>query len=441
MNSKSRLKQKNRVLLTVLSAFMVLGTVVKSSSAQGACTDDDNTIRMNYSLYAEDFNNGSYHTALPYLRWILRCKPGYGTAGDRNFRRAVTTYEEIGLASDDSAVTRTYLDSALYIFDIVVPTLQDIGRDVDEYKWLFDKARFIQNHADLLEDIQSDVGPLYLEAFELDQSRLQWYYLNYIITDFVQKDMKSDAVEFMDRVEDYRSEDVEIVSGLDAWRGNLFTSPEERMTFVEGQLEKDPSNLDLIHELFELYQSEGLRDKVYELSPRLMQLEPTSRTYRQIAKMRLDDGDTVEAISLFQQSLDMEGGEEAAKEVHYNIGIAHQQEGRLSRARTSYRRALREDSNYGQVIIAIGDLYVSSVQECGSFEREDKAVYWLAADYFERAAARDQTVRPQARQRLTSIRQYYPTAEEKFFKNWTTGDAYTINYGCYTWVNESTRVR
>jgi hypothetical protein len=82
------------------------------------------------------------------------------------------------------------------------------------------------------------------------------------------------------------------------------------------------------------------------------------------------------------------------------------------------------------------------VQGCAAFEREDRAVYWLAADYYDRAAARGSAAEAaQARSRLAQIQRYMPTAEEKFFKGWTAGDPYTIDYGCYTWIGESTRVR
>ena len=190
--------------------------------------------------------------------------------------------------------------------------------------------------------------------------------------------------------------------------------------------------MDLLAELFELYMEEDMRDQVYELAPRMMEADPSARTFRLIGKMRLEDGQSEEAIDLYQRSLEMEGGADAAREVYYNIGIAHQQEGRLSRARTAFRQALEADPDYGSAIMAIGDLLTSAVQGCGSFEREDRAVYWLAADYYERAASRDEMIAPQARQRLQGIRRFMPTAEDKFFKGWNAGDSYTVNYGCYT---------
>ena len=179
------------------------------------------------------------------------------------------------------------------------------------------------------------------------------------------------------------------------------------------------------------------------LADQVMNDNPNGRLYRTVAKMRLDDGDTEEAIRLYEESLEMEGGPEAAREVYFNIGIAHQQEGRLASARSQFRKSMEADPTYVQALIAIGDLYVTAVQGCGSFEREDRAVYWLAADYFDRAASRTDNdgIRNQARQRSSNIKRFFPTAEDKFFKNWNPGDRFTIDYGCYTWIGESTAVR
>ncbi|GMQ80872.1 MAG: hypothetical protein BMS9Abin05_0301 [Rhodothermia bacterium] len=429
------------ILSLVFGTFLMSGIAAGPVRAQNPCEADDNTIRMNYSLYAEYWRNKSFDSSLPYLRWILKCAPGFPSGSDRNYRRAVDVYEGIGMASEDPDVRRTYLDSALYIHDVAVPNLQDAGIKADPFKWMFNKGRFMQSHAEALEDIQHEVGGVYRQAFEIDASRLEPYYINFIISDLVLRDHKTDAIEFMDVAEEAYKGNSEYSDMIKEWRGRLFTSPEERIEFLRSQLEDDPDNVELVSNLFNLYIDEEMRDMVYDLAPRLMELDPTARTFRLVAKMRLDDGDTDGAIKLYNQSLEIDGGQDAAREVYFNIGIAHQQEGRLSRARTSYRQALRVDNDFGEALMAIGDLYVASVQACGSFEREDRAVYWLAADYFERARRLDDRVSAQVRSRISTISQLFPTAEDKFFKNWTPGDSYRIDYGCYTWIGETTRVR
>ena len=431
-----------------LFSLMLLGTAwalmasVNSAFAQvGECNEDD--IPMNYSLYAEDFKNGSYDTALPYLRWILRCAPAYPTKSDRNFKRTVELFEGMAMASEDAAVRRSLLDSALVYYEKSSAAMTEADISFELYEWTFNKGRFIQSHAEEMPDLQGTVGSVYMDAYNIDHTQLQNYYINFIIYDMVSKDNKSDAVDFMDRVEADFAGNAEVMSTIESWRGQLFTSPGERISFLEGKVEKNPEDSDLKAELLQLYMDEKMRDRAYVLAESVLQSNPTPRLYRTVAKMRLDDGDTEEAIDLYKRSLDMPGGADAAKEVYFNLGIAHQQEGRLANARTQFNQSLKADAAYVQALIAIGDLYVTAVQGCGSFEREDRAVYWLAADYFERAAAATNmdALKNQARQRVNNIRKFFPTAEDKFFKNWNPGDRYTIDYGCYTWIGESTTVR
>jgi len=433
-----------KVVIMLLAALVLFsGNLLSPVSAQAACTAevDENSMRMNYTLYAEYWRNENWSDSIPYLRWILSCAPGFPSNSDRNFRRAVDVYEGIAMMPENAEVRRTYLDSALYIFDNAVTSLKDAGIDANQYNWYFNKGRFLQKHGEYLDDIQDDVGPLYRKAYDLKTVEMDPYYINYIILDYVRKDLKTDAIDFMEDVQTRMADNEQIEPMLDDWRGRLFTSPDERIAFLEEQLVDDPENIELVSELFELYQDEEMRDKVYELAPRLMELDPSASTYRLMAKMRLDDGDADAAIELYTESLEMPDGKSAAREVHYNIGVAEQELERYSRARSSYRRALNQDANYGPALIAIGDLYQTAVQGCGEFEREDRAVYWLATDYFDRAAARDPNVAIQARQRATSLRALYPTAEDKFFKDWKTGDKYTVDYGCYTWIGETTTVR
>lgn len=428
-------------VIAVLTTVVVLSGFAKTVQAQSECVEDD--IPMNYSLYYEDYRNGGWDTSIPYLRWIIKCAPGFPSNNDRNYRRLVEVYEGLAMDAEDADMRRVYLDSALYIHDIAPSALQDAGIEAEPFNWIFNKGRFIQKNFEHLEDLQPSVGSIYLDAYNLDPSKMQHYYINVIIVDFVTRDEKSDALAFMDRVEVDHAANADIMTTLETWRGQLFTSPDERIGFLEDQIQKKPDEPALKAELLDLYMIEGIRDKAYELAEQVMNASPTPRLYRTVAKMRLDDGDTAEAIRLYEASLTMEGGADAAKEVYFNIGIGHQQEGRLASARAQFRRAINADPTYVQALIAIGDLYQTSVQGCGSFEREDRAVYWLAADYFDRAASRadTDTYRNQARQRASDIRRFFPTAEDKFFKNWTAGDRYTIDYGCYTWVGETTTVR
>ena len=430
------------VFIVALLFVLVLGAPFSSipTLAQGACNEED--VQKNYSLYAEDFKNKSYKSALPYLKWMLKCAPSFGTRTDRNFRRLVVVYEGIAIAEDDPELRRTYLDSALTVYDTAPADIKKAGIELDTFKWTFNKGYFIQSHPEDLADVQHLVGPIYLEAYHLDPLRMEPYFVNYIINDLVERGEYEEALRFMDDVE---TKDIDMADELEAWRNKLITNPEDRIAFLEKQLEKKPDGIEVMEELIELYNELGMRDEAVVMAKSILEKKPDAPLYRLLGSMRLEDGFEDEAIEYFLQSLVLDNKPEASKFVYYQIAVAHQQVGRYAEARDYYQRALAITPDYGEALIALGNLVSAIVLECGTgtLDRKDKAVYWLAADYFDRAVAHASSpeLRRQAQKYRSQIEPYFPTIEEKFYMHWETGNPYVIDYGCYAWVNDTTTIR
>ncbi len=428
--------------ILVLLLFVGAGLLAPTRAyAQAPNEPDQQQKAMYYSLYYEDFKNENYESSLENLRWILKNAPGFPRNNDRNFERAVKVFREIAVKQTDPAKKQAYFDSALVIFDTAVSRLKDAEAEVSEYDWIFAKGKFIQENAEHLPNLQPQVGDLYRQAFDMDPTKMQAYYVNYIVADFAKKDDKQSAVDFLETVESTFPGEEEFVTLVANWRNSLFTSPDERYEFVSNQLEKNPDDCDLVLEKLELAMDLGYRDDVYELSEQVLGCEQSARTFRIIGKMKLDDGEAEEAFALFERALEQTGGTENAREIYYNMGIAQQQLGRLSRARTFFRQALQADASYGPALMAIGDLYVTAIANCGSFEREDRAVYWLVTDYYDRARSVDPTIASAAQRKSKQYRAYYPDQEALFFKGWQPGQRYMVNYGCYSWIGEATTVK
>lgn len=434
MNNRS---QHARTLLSfALLLGLFIGIPAQTALAQAEQdVPSEQEIATHYSLYYEDFKNANYQSALPNLKWILENAPGFPRDDDRNFRRAIDAYES--LAENDPS----YLDSALVVFEEAVPRLEEAGIDADEQTWLINKGRFIQTHSAHFPNSQELISEAYMQAYELAPENIGAYYINYLVSDINSRGDREATLGFMERVEETHGDDAEVVDYIARVRDSLFRTPEERIAFLETQLERNPEDVDVISELFDLYLRTGARAQATQLSERLLQAQPTARTYELIARMRLEDGETSEAIQLYERALEMAESNERRRDIYYNMGVAQQQEGRLSSARTQFRRALEIDPSFGNALMAIGDLYVTQVANCGSFERDDRAVYWLAVDYYERAAQADPSIASQARQKARSYTSSFPTAEDIFYKGWEVGSRININYGCYSWIGESTTVR
>ncbi len=422
-------------MLTVL----VAGSVLLPPPAKAQQNRPPDSVLVQYSLFYEYYKNKDYESALPYLKWLLKNAPTF--RGERNWKRAIKVYEGLAQRTEDPETRRAYLDTALMIFDQAVSTLKNAGVQVDEFEWTLDKGRFIQAHQEDLPDLQDQVLDLYMKAFEMDPERLDGYYARYIVAELVRRGEKEKAVEFMDKAEPYFKDDPETLAYFDQVRNTLFTTPEERMEFLEKQLQKEPDNIAIVRELLSIYRQLGLTDKVKQMAERLTEMQPSAETYMLLAQIARENGEYKQALDYYNKALKLAQDPKLKRDIYYSMAQIYLEEGQLQRARAYARQALRIDPKFGPAYILIGDIYVTAVQQVGAYDRKDRAVFWLALDYYEKAREVDPSVAAQANHKIRTYRKYLPSTEDLFFMGLKPGDPYKIDYEPYAWINETTRVR
>jgi tetratricopeptide (TPR) repeat protein len=397
-------------------------------------------VKVNYSLAAENFKNEDYEAALPYLRWLLENAPTVYN-GERIHRRAVRTYAELSQATEDEGLHDTYLDSALIILRTAPTTLQDAGSSFNAARWELDYGNFVERYGNQIDDLEEEPVTHWVSAYKLDPAGLDPYYVRKIVEEYVRLDMVSEAADFMDDAEQHYAANAELMQYFDDKRNELFKSPEERIAFLEGELAERPEDVDLVRELFGIYGAMSMAANQEEMGARLLALDPSTDTYVELADLKAENADYDAALELYSQALELAGEDsELKRDLEFKMAKTNYDMGRLQRARTHARRALSHDSSFGEAYFLIGDVLVKAVQD-SEFEREDRAVYWLAMDYWERAAAVDADMRSRATRKVRQYTQYMPTKEDKFFQGWDEGDEYTIDYGRYDWVGETTHIR
>ncbi len=419
----------------IFSGLLISCLFVTSARAQEIPTE----VAVNYSLAAENFKNGDYEAALPYLRWLLKNAPTLYN-GERIHRRAVKTYEQLAGATDSTELKIAYLDTALYLLDTTVAKLQDANSEIDVAQWELDHGNFLIAHRGEMPDLKEEAVDYFVKAYNLNPAETDPYYIRLIVQEYARLGMKQEAVDFMDDAEQHFQGNQELLAFFDQVRNQLFKSPEERIAFLESQRLKDSTNVDITRELWDLYRAMDMSEEARAMGDRVLKLDPTSKTYRAVAKTSQENGDYKTALRLYQKALDLASDESAKRDIEYEMAFIYYDTGDLQSARTHARRALSHDPNFGNAYLLIGDVLAKAVQE-SAFEREDKAVYWLALDYYERAASVDHSVAREASNRIKRYSQYLPTKEEKFFKGWKEGAPYKIDYGRYAWIDESTHVR
>ncbi len=421
--------------------LLALAPVAATAQTEEGGSPERQEIAMHYSLYYENFKNENYEAALPDLRWILENAPAFPQGDDRNYERAVKAYGALAKQAQDEAAKQAYLDTALVLIEEAVSVLEAAGAEVDPYAWTLKKGRFLQMHQNALPEMEDEMLAAYRTAYEMAPQDIDPYYLDLILRAYVTADKKEEAVAFMDQLKQQRGDEEEVSALLAKWGARVFTEPAERITYLEGIVADNPEDVEAMTDLFQLYMQQNMRDEASQLAEQLLAQNPSPSILLTVAEMQLEDGQAQQAFELYQQAI-AASDEPASAEVFYNMGLALQRMGQLSRARTHFRKAIDADPQFGRAYLAIGDLYASAVAQCGSqLEWTDRAVYWAAVDMYQQAKAADPSIASVANQKISTYRQYFPTQETLFFGDIQEGQSYTIDYGCYAWIGETTTVR
>lgn len=407
----------------------------------------DQQAPMHYSLYYENFKNDEFERAKSDLNWLMENAPGFPKGDDRNFRRQYQLYEGLAANAQSDEKRLAYLDTAATLLASAPQRMEEQGIEYEEYSWEIRKGRFLQEHQDALPELTTDelhdYPTHYRRAFELAPQEVDPYYIRQGLRGYLEMNEQEEGLTFLSEVESKRGDDEEVQQILSSVRQQIFSkNPQARITHLEQQLEAHPDSVELMDALFNAYVDQGNVSRASEIAPRLMETNPPAETVREIAELRLDDGRPREALEAYDRAA--EQGAELQAQDYFNRGQAYEQLNNFAQARQEYRQAINLQEDFGEAYVAIGDLYTQAVNECSGsqLERDDKAVYWVAVDKYRQAIQVDSSVESVAESKIQSYRKVFPTQEDIFYReSWQEGEPVTIDFGCYSWINESTTVR
>jgi tetratricopeptide (TPR) repeat protein len=405
-----------------------------------------------YSIFYENYRSGNYDMALQFGRWMMEAKPKELKGMNRfsletQFDRMRKVYTEIAKQQEDPQMKAAYLDTAEAIFDEVFETFSE--DEIDYLEWQHKKGTFYQENSEHIENGLDKAFEQYEKVFEMDPERFSTlgdgYYAQILLSYYVSNNEKQMALDAIDKIEPHA--DDKLKSVINDARDELFDSPEERIDFLESQLADAPENQDLIDELADLYERVGDREKAIQMTEKLYNINPNFENTRQLAEIAKNDAKYDIALRYLKEALDKAPDDNARKRIALEIAETYQNTGNLQNARRFARRASQIDPNWGEPYMRISLIYAAAVSNCTrgrKIERDDRTVYWLVLDYLDRARSVDSSVASRVNQQYKSYQNVMPQAEDKFFKGWETGDTFKIDGSigeCYSWINETTKVR
>lgn len=405
-----------------------------------------------YSIFLENYKNESYDTAIKYGRWIWKNMPeqlkGYNKFDlERNLDRLIKSYGGAAENASDPAVKEAYVDTALMIFDKVFENYSE--EQIDYYNWYLRKGRFYQTHADNINNASEKAGEEYQEAFELKPEAFtnlgDGYYVRVMLQSLISSGEKDLALSIIDEAEPYA--EPELIDYFNEARNDLFENPEERITFLEGRLEEEPENTEILKQLRDIYEDQGMNDKLMEVNEKLYEINPSLENTQTLAEAALSNAEYDRAIRYLKEAIDKSDDNAQKAELALEISNAYENKEELQSARQFARQALKFNPDSGRPLVQIADIYAQAVNNCTSgrkMTREDKVVYWLVLDYLDKARSTDSSVANDVDRKYQAYEPVTPTTEEKFFKGWEEGDNLEVDESidqCYSWISETTTVR
>jgi tetratricopeptide (TPR) repeat protein len=391
--------------------------------------------------------------ALDYGRWMLFAKPkkieGYSQFDlERNLDRLITIYTEVGNKQEDPTVRSTYLDSALHVFDVAFETFGD-EKEFDNFDWQLKKARFYQQNKDHISNAMSKAIDLYMELYKQNPERFtkrgEGYYVQVVLQQLISNGEKDQALSLIKKTEPYASE--KLLSYYDSVRGRLFDTPQQRIDFLKSQIESEPKNVKLLDELLQIYEEQEMYAEAKDIAERLYKLESNFDNAIRLAEIAMNNANYPKAITYLKEAMGKTDENSKLKRVAIDLAESYLNENQLQQAREWARKASNYDEDWGKPYLFISNIYARSVSNCTSdreMDRQDKVVYWLVLDYLDKARQVDETTTSTVEQRYKSYEPVTPTQEEKFFKNWKTGEEIKVGanlHKCYGWINETTTIR
>ncbi|MDZ7692414.1 MAG: hypothetical protein U5K69_14980 [Balneolaceae bacterium] len=347
-----------------------------------------------YSIYYENYKNEEYEGAIRYGRWIYKGMPkklkGYSRFDlEQNLDRLITAYAEVAQQKQDPSVRSAYLDTAQTIFDRVY---QEFSEDeIDMFEWKMKQARFLQDNSDFVDNGIQKAYDIYLNLFQQDPERFtqqgDGYYTQVLVQHLAGEDQKDLALDIINKAEPHAPNN-KLISFFNNIRNKLFDSSEERITFLQSQLEQNPDSTALLQDLADLYSQQGQMDRVREIRNKLYELNPNFENTRALADYAIENANYSEAVKYLKEALEKTDDQAEKAQIALDMSDAYLNQDNLQQARNYARQAMNLDSDWGQPYIQMAAIYSRAVSQCTQgrkMDRKDKVVYWLVLDYLDQA--------------------------------------------------------
>lgn len=436
---------------------LVLFVAIGSAAVKAQPHPTDQQLRTYYSLFNEYARNQDWNMAVTTIGNVRKYLPSIMNLPQlKDFRpllakRMIDTYKgAAALPATTSDKKVAYLDSVATLYLSLPRVLKSLGTEVDMYQWTFDRGYFLQNNsADLPPRYRTEIVPTYLQAFELNPEKLGDYYKIFILKSMIEAGNKEEALAFGERLRPYLSNE-QSIQALDGHINNMFSNPSERITFLEGQIKKNPRDVAKTDELFRLYNRyTSLKGKADTLVTNVMtNLLPdstitlTTTLYNAIGAKVFNNDETqiTAALVYFHKATSVAKEPFEIRSSNYVTGLMNLSQQNFEEAYQNAVAIIGADSSYAGGYALLANTLKAATAALENPTPEEKLAYYLVIQNYDKAIMYTKPDAPSSAGDITAYSEAkadaarnLPAATVMRQKSWVTGTQLAVG-GRLAWA-------
>ena len=428
-----------KIVLLISVAAMALFCSSKLS-AQGKYGPDSTECIKYLSYYTEYYKQKNYDSALPNWRKAYSlCPP---TARYSLLSDGTTLIRNLINKNQNNPVYKQQLvDSLMTIYDQRVEfwpkyaTSSLNNKALDMYNYMKDEPKKLyEGLTDVVTKIKDKTRPniflfqintavdLYKDGLLDPESVINVY--ESAVAYLAQVTPKNDVEK---RSIDKTIEDIESL-----FITSQVASCENLIALFSPRFNADPENLDLAKNVVKMMsKTEGCTDNDLFLNAVtvMYKKEPSHTSAYYLYKLYAGRSDVENAVKYMEEAISSEESDAVADANYlYELATFAFKNGNNAKAYASAQKAAELDASLaGKAYMLLGTVWGSVV--CSGNDIEQRAKYWVACDYMNKAKAADETLAEDANNLIRQYAAYFPQTAEAFMYDVTDGQSYTVSCG------------
>ena len=390
------------------------------------------------ALYVDMLKAGRYKEAIPSHNWLLENTPDLN---ESLYQNGAKLYEGLEETEKDAAKQREYQDKAMEMYDLRIKYFGNEAYVLN--RKVYPAYKFYKNDQSKYKELYE----MFSKAYDLNKEE---FYVNNLAAymDVVRRykavggDISDEKVidiytQITDVLDIKRAEgkNVSAIDRIaDAVDKMLSSAVDLNCDFVEsilGPKFKTEPDVKIAKKIFSLMLTGKCTDRplAFEAAKVVNENEPSFGIAKFLAVRAASDGDIATAKSFYNQSLELTDENIKKAEIYMGLAKLEANQGDKVGARSSARKSLAFDPSNKEAYSLIGNLYMSSFDECKQGEKKthDYAIFIAAHKMYQLAGDSDG---------MSKAKALFPSIEDIFNDEYEEGETYQV--GC--WINETVTI-